>query len=672
MLTLRTFKYTCWLVAVTLVLSIYSIIYFHGYSAHGVSSIFSQLADGFRQGQLHLPTEPKPELLRLPDPYDPALNQHKRFHDMSLYNNHYYVYFGPANSFFLLIAGFLGIHGVTDSSLVLLWSCLLAIVTAVFFNFFTNSGNLAMLLNKPESQAKSLPFGMIFAGYFLCVLNPGILTCIVRPLFYEAAISLASLMFWLGLLAGLYGARDYKNDGDYNNNQTHSLFTLSGLAFGLCFLSRNSYGPAIALVTLAIPALLYFKNTHNQTVSYRKLLTASACLYLPIAAALISTFAYNYARFGSLTESGFSYVLANEHQHNLSLEGKMFNRDSIPSNIYLFLLRPFEIAREFPFLMSATSDLPAWTHPPSFYVMCSTMAGVLNYDFILYTMTLTGLIALVTMRKQSSRREEYPATAFLTFLTGSLLVTAAAATLFPLLLLHVIDRRYITDFISLLSAAAVFFSISGMSIITRSSPAITRTLSVFTYSAILVSIFTSLMMTMNYGTIKTASPDFFNSLAMPANAFINTVTRTHIVQPVNISSQSQQDNDHMASNLLLNDRSKDWATNNGLNPVITFSFQDPFVLRKIILEARNTGLNEFWHYYQIAGYLHGKMIYKYMRAADDPIRNHTQSLKFGNHSRVDQIVITGLSPVLSSQHGTLYSQDVVNPGFSFVRFLARN
>jgi hypothetical protein len=65
---------------------------------------------GFRSGHLYAAIEPNPELLALPDPYDPVANAPFRVHDMSLYDGHYYLYFGvtPVLIFFWPIAALTG------------------------------------------------------------------------------------------------------------------------------------------------------------------------------------------------------------------------------------------------------------------------------------------------------------------------------------------------------------------------------------------------------------------------------------------------------------------------------------------------------------------------------------------------------------------------------------
>ena len=54
---------------------------------------YDTLAAAFLSGQLYLKTVPDPELLALPNPYDPSKNEKFRLHDASLYNGRYYLYF---------------------------------------------------------------------------------------------------------------------------------------------------------------------------------------------------------------------------------------------------------------------------------------------------------------------------------------------------------------------------------------------------------------------------------------------------------------------------------------------------------------------------------------------------------------------------------------------------
>ena len=61
---------------------------------HFYNAFLNDLADGFRQGHLHLSVEPPAALVARPNPFDPA-NHDLWYWDASLYHGHYYLYWGP-------------------------------------------------------------------------------------------------------------------------------------------------------------------------------------------------------------------------------------------------------------------------------------------------------------------------------------------------------------------------------------------------------------------------------------------------------------------------------------------------------------------------------------------------------------------------------------------------
>src|SRR4051812_14306439 len=67
-----------------------------GFAPSDGGDYYQLLVRGFRKGHLYMDVEPAPELLALPDPYDPAQNSRYRVPDASYYRDHYYLYFGAA------------------------------------------------------------------------------------------------------------------------------------------------------------------------------------------------------------------------------------------------------------------------------------------------------------------------------------------------------------------------------------------------------------------------------------------------------------------------------------------------------------------------------------------------------------------------------------------------
>jgi hypothetical protein len=59
------------------------------------TSHYAKLAEAFLHGQVSLLVKPSPQLLALPDPYDPYANIRYKIHDLSLYEGNYYLPWGP-------------------------------------------------------------------------------------------------------------------------------------------------------------------------------------------------------------------------------------------------------------------------------------------------------------------------------------------------------------------------------------------------------------------------------------------------------------------------------------------------------------------------------------------------------------------------------------------------
>jgi len=57
---------------------------------------YNYLGRAFAHGRLALPIEPSRGLLALPNPWDPAVDDGLKMHDMALYNGRYYLYHGAA------------------------------------------------------------------------------------------------------------------------------------------------------------------------------------------------------------------------------------------------------------------------------------------------------------------------------------------------------------------------------------------------------------------------------------------------------------------------------------------------------------------------------------------------------------------------------------------------
>ena len=180
-----------------------SVILFYGWTASATAlgigepqdGHYNLLTDALLHGQLHLRSEPQPELFELEDPYQARRNARHRLQDASLYRGRYYLYFGvvPAITFFAP-ARLLGLGDLPQT-------------LAVFF--FASGGFVfgALLLRQlvgaagqPSAGEPPAPHssGWVWATA-VCVLGfaNAALSVLRRPSVYEVAVS-AGLFFLTG------------------------------------------------------------------------------------------------------------------------------------------------------------------------------------------------------------------------------------------------------------------------------------------------------------------------------------------------------------------------------------------------------------------------------------------------------------------------------------------
>jgi hypothetical protein len=304
---------------------------------------YEYLAEGFLHGHTYLSVEPPPELLRLPDPYDPAANAPYRIWDASLYRGKYYLYHGPVPALVLMLPW----RALTGHAL----PQRIAVATFAVFGL----AGLALLLW--EVRGRHFPrlspsaLGAILVVAFHASWLPVTLR---RPAVWELPIvSTVAFMWW-----SLYFLWKFQESG---GRTRWAVATAAALALAMG--SRAS-----SLLSAAAVALLLFAPV--ETPEYgRARKWGAACLAGALAAAGgIALLAYNHARFGSWTDFGMNYMLGREDDRGL----RLFNPRFIPFNARTYLLSAPRLGPYFPFLH------PFWSEdrPPG-YVAFEEMYGVL-------------------------------------------------------------------------------------------------------------------------------------------------------------------------------------------------------------------------------------------------------------------------------------------------------
>ncbi len=252
---------------------------------------YNLLTAGFRSGHLYAAIQPAPELLALPDPYDPVANAPYRVHDMSLFNGHYYLYYGvtPVFLFFwplVLITGRYVLEPVAVA-----FFCTGAIWTGIAI--------LAAVRRRHFPEAS--PWALILGSLCLAIATP--LTRLVEaPQFYQVPISCAIFMQAL-MLGAVYLC--------LHSPRQKAWLVAAGLIFGLSVGARPNHllDAAVLLIPIAWFARMGNPDPAERKIRFNRLAKITA---IPAAACGALLMLYNWERFGTVTEFGMHYQLAGE------------------------------------------------------------------------------------------------------------------------------------------------------------------------------------------------------------------------------------------------------------------------------------------------------------------------------------------------------------------------
>lgn len=372
----------------------------------GISAgYYDLLTKGFLAHHLYAALDPVPELLALPDPFDPVANARYRVHDLSLYRGRYYLYFGP----------------VPVLTLLLPWR---------------------VITGKPLGDDGA---ALIFAtaGYiFTLLLLFGLLSANgVRPSGFLCAAAAVTL----GM--GTYAASVLRDPGVYG----------VAIAAGYCFFAAGMYVYARAMVAerpqrwLAAAAGLLIGLTPGCRPQYALAAVILCVFYIwqkrprraaiwfcaPIAICGLSLMGYNFARFGNPLEFGTSYQLTG----SVATRGVSLHLANLADGLYYLLLSPPAWRDQFPFIA------PRFVvSTPRFFVENAT--GLLAIS----PLAAVGLVLPVWIGRWLRRGGAGRATAFVlaAFYAG------AVAVLLFISLTGFSAGRYLLDFSPALLAIAMF------------------------------------------------------------------------------------------------------------------------------------------------------------------------------------------------------------------------
>ncbi|HUZ19461.1 MAG TPA: hypothetical protein VMU75_02685 [Acidimicrobiales bacterium] len=387
---------------------------------------YNLLADGFLKGHLSLALAPPPGLLKLRNPYDPALNnpyQQGAYHDLVFYHGHFFLTWGPTPVVTLLMPWRILHVGAMPSDFALFLYCLVGLACSfLLLAFLVNS-----YLPKVRTWQVTLGAAALAAGN----LAPFLLR---SPLVYEVNIS-ASLCF---AMAGLYLLASGGLAGRYRPWRLAAGSLCLGLSAG-----AHEDEALLGIFLLVMAARAWRRSTGER---WRSRLGPAVPLVAPFAGVMVLLLAYNAARFGSPTQFGARYQLAGFNP----LKTAYYQFGYLAPSLYYYLVAPVRWTLGFPYFVLPPPPAYPGAVPASYTP--EVIGGIATTTPIV--LALLGLPSVV-------RRKRIP-----TELAGAVVVAVATALLIVASIAFGIpggSMRYEADFAPLLIFAAlmVWFSASA-------------------------------------------------------------------------------------------------------------------------------------------------------------------------------------------------------------------
>lgn len=377
------------------------------------TNYFDLQANAFAKGQLELDVEPDPALLAFKDEslYEPGNREGiPVLWDATLYHGKYYLYWGPAPALVLTLVKPFYKPDVGDKLIGLIF----LIGTLLFLNL--------IILHLWRRYFQHIPHWAVLAAVaFAGLVNP-MPYVLVEGRIYEAAI-IAAQFFLIGGFYFLIPAFD---------KPSLPRLALAGTFFVLSIGSRTTILPGIAMLSILI--LIWAFQTQRQ-----RMIPILLSFAIPIAIGGAAYAAYNDARFGSVTEFGYSYQLTSYNLYEKIDE--TFAIEYIPPNLYKTLLNPLERRDAFPHIFPTRWAGPDWltNYKPKMYL---TFTENITGLFIGSPFVLFALLAFVKPRRD------------LRWITSSIAITFLAIFI-TLQAFFFVAMRYMLDAVPTLTLLVV-------------------------------------------------------------------------------------------------------------------------------------------------------------------------------------------------------------------------
>jgi hypothetical protein len=334
---------------------------------------YNQLADGFLRGQLHLAREVPAGLATLADPYDPYQNGPYRIHDASYYDGKLHLYFGASPTLVLFIPyRLLTGEYLWHRQAVAVFAVLMVIGYAWIVLYWRRR-----LL--PESGP--IVTGMLVLGAGLGGLVPVMLR---RPDVWEVPIACAAACNVFALGAVLRAIAEPKRRVRW--------LAWASAGFGVAVAARPSV--LFAAAVLLVPLLQLWWEGGRDGRAWRMARSARVGAAVPLLAAIMGIFWYNFARFEDPLEFGQKYQMAGDNQN----QAVHFSAAYLWYHLRLYFWEPVKWSTYFPFVQGILPPPP----PPGQLGVESPIGVLRNLPWF----WLVALTPLLVWRQATAERRE--------------------------------------------------------------------------------------------------------------------------------------------------------------------------------------------------------------------------------------------------------------------------
>lgn len=352
---------------------------------------YANLAEAFLNRELHLSTQPDPRLLAMENPYSLLARIELTKAgvdipvDLSLYDGKFYMYWGPVPA--LLLAA---LQPFSRQAQIGDFFLAFAFTVGIFLTQFL------LLLTVWDREFNRLPKWMLS----LSILIGGFVLPVIflrhehdHARIYEAAIAGGQFFLMSGLLVAFTAVG--------SQSLSNQRLAAAGLLWVLAIGSRH-----ILIVPVGFTVLLTTIWIIRASTVFMTNVTRLAFLYLPLGLGGMALAWYNWARFRSVTETGFSYALAGVDLHEHATE--IFSSSYILPNLYNYLFHPPHLMSTFPFIAmlkgSETTVSPLY-EVPQFYYAQSITGLLCLFPFAIFA--IIPMIAFFRNRAQGKSIEKW-------------------------------------------------------------------------------------------------------------------------------------------------------------------------------------------------------------------------------------------------------------------------